>query len=460
VPVARNDFEPVRVVKAAFYGDRKDTEAGSGVSVSLQATFSMTMPSINLVNFNSYIKTFTCLKDDTLILEMNDVNKANEAALVWKRGLDRNDFGLFLGQEYSVQCAQSLGQMGKGEGHLTKKVIRLSRKHETITLTTKQLPVEKLISSYEIQFENRPTKFKEGLLDDWVHGRFDGKKLSIGVNYNPDTASAHRAVPIYANKIVDISCSNCWVAGELVLNGEIKGTTAVVNTFGMQITGGLVGQIELKMAFFDAQNKDLIRSRLAAYAFNPMSIPGILSLSPELVLDASVTYSITTGTAITTGASLTLPVGVRINSPFGRGRGVPLFSKVPGIDLTPKLDVIKPKFTRDASKPVEARVAAHLTPKLQLAMTIFKLVDVRVGAEFDNELGLALVTPNSKMCPDADKPTSLGLYHNHRVGLSIQAPSVSENVNLWELGARPIKCRFCNVCLPGLPFTDADIVKI
>ncbi|KNE59117.1 hypothetical protein AMAG_18101 [Allomyces macrogynus ATCC 38327] len=126
---------------------------------------------------------------------------------------------------------------------------------------------------------------------------------------------------------------------------------------------------------------DLYRVPLWTLPLNPVAVPGVFSLGPELRLIAAVTYGSDEQLDVTTGFDLDLPLKWTMASDKG------LFGK-------PKFtSSFEPAFNYHpvtASQDFSVRVAAHLIPEFGVTIAILSMTAFSLDFGVDNALGVQL----------------------------------------------------------------------
>ncbi|KNE59120.1 hypothetical protein AMAG_03458 [Allomyces macrogynus ATCC 38327] len=438
VPVPRKSYEPRTQIKAAYVAPVAPHQSliqKPGVAIA-DCQFQTTKPMLNLDNFVQ-IKSIRCAGNTVTIAFDGDASAA-KAQAEWTTHATSTNLAVMIGAEW--KC-------GGKDATAFRHVQAVDMTHGTLVLTTEEATSDELVQDYAIEVNQYDDVAGEQELRK--RGLFNWSKSkvwpwSLYVNYDKATEQpAKRDIALLTTPWAGAHCIDCYVKGEAALKIRVTGSVIVVKSYEIELSGDLKANLDLLLSIYQTARTDLYRVPLWALPLNPVAVPGVFSLGPELRLIAAVTYGSDEQLDVTTGFDLDLPLKWTMASDKG------LFGK-------PKFtSSFEPAFNYHpvtASQDFSVRVAAHLIPEFGVTIAILSMTAFSLDFGVDNALGVQLSRGKyaDLRCPDG-VGIGLLLYRQHDVDFAVRSPILNKKYTLWSSGRRALPCpnNACNRCIGG-----------
>ncbi|KAJ3376195.1 hypothetical protein GGF31_000262 [Allomyces arbusculus] len=435
VPVPRKSYEPRTQIKAAYVAPvapHQSLTQKSGVAIA-DCQFQTAKPMLNLDNYVQ-IKLIQCA-GNTVTIKFDGDASAAKAQAEWTT---HAKLAVMIGAEW--KC-------GGKDTTAFRHVQAVATTHNTLVLTTEEATSDELVQDYAIEVNQyddvagEQELRKRGLFN-WSKGKV--WPWPLYVNYDKATEQpAKHDIALLTTPWAGAHCIDCYVKGEAALKIRVTGSVIVVKTYEIELSGELKANFDLLLSIYQTASTDLYRVPLWTLPLNPVAVPGVFSLGPELRLIAAISYGSDEQLDFTTGFDLNLPLKWTMASDNG------LFGK-------PKFtSSFEPAFNYHpvtTSQDFSVRVAAHLIPEFGVTIAILSMTAFSLDFGVDNALGVQLSRGKyaDLQCPDG---TGIGLllYRQHDVDFAVRSPILNKKYTLWSSGRRALPCpnNACNRCIGG-----------
>ncbi|KAJ3366033.1 hypothetical protein GGF32_007533 [Allomyces javanicus] len=438
VPVPRKSYEPRMQIKAAYVAPVAPHQSliqKPGVAIA-DCQFQATKPMLNLDNFEQ-IKSIRCAGNTVTITFDGDASAATAQA-EWTAHAASTNLAVMIGAEW--KC-------GGKDTTAFRHVQTVATTHNTLVLKTDEATSDELVQDYAIEVNQyddvagEQELRKRGLFN-WSKGKV--WPWSLYVNYDKATEQpAKRDIALLTTPWAGAHCIDCYVKGEAALKIRVTGSVIVVKTYEIELSGELKANLDLLLSIYQTARTDLYRVPLWTLPLNPVAVPGVFSLGPELRLIAAISYGSDEQLDVATGFDLHLPLKWTMASDNG------LFGK-------PKFtSSFEPAFNYHpvtASQDFSVRVAAHLIPEFGVTIAVLSMTAFSLDFGVDNALGVQVSRGKyaELQCPDG-AGIGLLLYRQHDVDFAVRSPILNKKYTLWSSGRRALPCpnNACNRCIGG-----------
>ncbi|KAJ3317541.1 hypothetical protein HDV06_001503, partial [Boothiomyces sp. JEL0866] len=366
VPVPRDGWNPLDTIKAAF-----KLEVDNLKKVAAGLEFTPSFPTINLANFPGI--DVQCV-GEAIKLTFDDIEKAKEANQAWTAIQDLH----FL-VSHEVQCN------GVNET-LAFQVAQIVLDGNDLIVNHNPKEVHSLVNDFKLLIAHIQSA-KSSNIFDWFNWNSEGKVLtySMDVNY-ADGQVTDKDISIFKAPEAQVSCADCYVHGDASVKIAITGTALKINSYEIDLTGDFKANMDVDLEIFEAHNQFLLKNKLFSKSLSAVTVGGLFSFTPEIILESGISYSVTEAVDASYGFDFDFPFDYKISSTLS-----PSF--------TPNS---KPKITQHdltVSKDIQVSASAHLIPSFVLDLDIFNLVDFNLDLALDTSLGLEFNTGKFKTCP-------------------------------------------------------------
>ncbi|KAI9164454.1 hypothetical protein H9P43_008305 [Blastocladiella emersonii ATCC 22665] len=433
VPVPRKSYEPRTTVKAAYYSEMPADKNvfGKPAVVIANCELKTKKPMLNLDNFVQ-IKKIACA-DAAITLTFDSDASAAKAATEWAKA---KDFAVMVGREWKCN--------GKDENSLRQVVsVQAAPKGAELVFATQPISRDAVIDEFAIKVDqfDAPAAGSVSKRSIFNWNKKGEKVFKLNVNYDPETDRAVRdPISLIKTSYASASLTNTYFDGRATLSVAVTGSLIVVKTYDVKLSGAMKANLDVLITAYATARTDLVSVPIFVLPLNPVSIPGILSLGPELRLKAGLSYDLAQDLDFTAG------FGFNYNFVLGASSQHGLFAKPVTINEgRPVFDLHPPKLSKD----FQIGVAAHLVPEFSIAVGVWKIPAFDLALGVDNALGIQLSRGSFSSCPGGS--LNLMLFHQHDLYFAVVSAIYSKIFNIYSTGRLPLPCpnNACNRCIGG-----------
>ncbi|ORZ30404.1 hypothetical protein BCR44DRAFT_1314101 [Catenaria anguillulae PL171] len=428
VPVPRKSYQPVTTIKAAYAADipAADNPLGHQHAVVVaDCEFKTKKPTINLANFPQ-ITGIKCSESTVSLTFATDAS----AAKAHEEWIKAKEFAIMVPRH--AKC-NGKDEVAMRDVSLTKLADKGQDVEGQIVFTTAKAHREDVIDEFVIEVKqymapaNATGLSKRGIFD-WNKDKL--AKWTIGINTDNDGNAVKPSITMYEYPgIVRASCENCLAYGQAGISLKISGTAFVLKTYEVELSGELKANIGLKVEASKTITNS-IEVPLFVLPLSPVSIPGVLTLGPELRLKAAASYNVAGQVLLTTGTTLSIPYKWTAGSQNG------LFSPPKArSEGKPSLELRPVTLTGE----VTANAEAHLIPSFVLGLSVWKIPAFTLDLEWDSALGVDAVAKGRATIDHtgagAEGSFAIEAYHKHELDLGIKSAAfATKEWTLWTSG--------------------------
>ncbi|KAJ3268626.1 hypothetical protein HDV01_002521 [Terramyces sp. JEL0728] len=333
VPVLRDGFHALEKVHSSYESKTKNGKIVATVKIN------PTFPTINLANFPDI--SIDCL-DSELKLSFKDAAAADKAFDAWNK---YPEFVLIVNHEY---CQDDTRAYKVNEMHLNSN---------EISVDYNDAAVHEVIEDYEVNIAH-------------VSKKRSGVQIPININY--DNRVLNPEIEIYSGNETDLSCSNCYLTGSIDFEIKVQGSRLQLKDYQYIVNGDLFASIDLEAKILSG-NRFLYEMELFRETLDPISVGGLFTLGPTLVVDTAISYAVAEPIDITGGFEANLDFGLNL-----------VVHQKPKFTIQPE---IKPHEIK-LSKDIQASLSVHLMPRLEIGMQLFKNFTIGTRLPVDTSISL------------------------------------------------------------------------
>ncbi|ORZ41739.1 hypothetical protein BCR44DRAFT_1423433 [Catenaria anguillulae PL171] len=395
-------FAPNTLVKASYAADMPPELAkpANPAVILAQCQFTTNRPTLNLANIVQ-IRSIKCEKN-AMAITFDSPASAGSAHQTWSK---HRDFAVIIPRKWRCEGINEVSFRV-----VTSAMVSANRRH-VILLKTGSIRREDLLTEYDIALTKIATP-----------GGVDASTLA-------KRAKAQK-FPVAVTPQVVVHCVDCNVRGRAQLSLRVKGNKLGVKSYDVDLSGELAGDLGVNVRTYNPFSKTLAEVPLFVLPLSPVSVPGILSVGPELRLTTSVTLSVEGKVRVVSGATVNTAFHWQVSSTKGlASKPTKIVSAQPSIKMHP-LTIQGQAMTS---------VEGHLSPSFNLALSVFKWSAFDMSFGWDSAVGLGVsingtATVNKQGFKlGAKGELTADAYHRHSVALGIKTAGLGEwNFPLWE----------------------------
>ncbi|KAI9217858.1 hypothetical protein BC828DRAFT_390119 [Blastocladiella britannica] len=455
VPIPRpaGQYEPRPTIHAAW-----EAQTGpGGAAVVAQCQIEAKGQAVTVANFVA-ITNVQCT-DDTVTLSTDTSESAAAIGKAWQLASAGSDdqFHMVIPRHYQCNGVDEVAMR-------TATAVKIDAAAKQLVVTAAKASRADVVDSFDMTLTQygapppaasipTPAYGKKKAVQEPQHakrGVFGWNKdgatsWDLGVNVNPGRQTLARDIPLLTTSAVTVKCASCSVYGEAQLQVHMTGSALVLKTYNVALAGEIGGTIDLAVQASGGLSGPLFDADLFTLPLSPVSIPGVLSLGPELRLRAAASYSVAGSAAVTAGMDWAYPFAWSAESQKG------LFA-TPTTSVSSKglqVNAHMPKLTAN----VDASVTAHLIPSVNLAFAVWKIPAFDLGMQLDNQIGVnadfqGQATVGGGGSVDASGHFDLKAFHQHDLALSLHSVGFNKEWSLWGSGQLPIVNLSADVAVP------------
>ncbi|KAI9164592.1 hypothetical protein H9P43_008451 [Blastocladiella emersonii ATCC 22665] len=437
LPIPRSSFAPVKDVKAAYVADVPSHENVFGKPAFMLAKCDLKtkVPTIVLDNFPQ-ITAVECATG-SVTLTFDDAAAAASASAEWGKTTDT--WAVLVGREWKCD----------GKEEISVREITAAQKPAAngakVVLASKQVQAEDVIDEFSLsvaQHDLPEIEAEAGL----VRRDVAKKQVSWDLNVNWDKKARKPLKPFVAllNSSIAELGADISVHGRATFSLEATGSITSLKTYRVALAGDLAGNLDLFLRTFKEHKADLFSVEVFVLPLTPFSIPGILSMSPEMRVKAAATYEMAASLKLSAGLEMSYPFEWSVESQNG------LFAKPVG-KAVGKMSVTP--HTPSLSADVSAGISAHVIPAFGVGLRIWKVPVFDLALELDSSIGMAM--SSSAKASVGGSPRSAGdinvdVSHEHSLDFHIRSKVANKDFHIWGTGKLP---------LPALSFKAKGAVE-
>ncbi|KAJ3308893.1 hypothetical protein HDV04_000734 [Boothiomyces sp. JEL0838] len=418
VPAARDGYHPLPQVQATYQLSKPDN---SMIIAGMQITPSV--PTVNLGNFPGI--QISC-QNDVIKLQFQDANSANQASSTWNAVSNLH----FL-INHEVQCHDLDETTAYQVGNLT-----LSGSQIAVNFTPAQL--HDVIDEYQLNIAH--------VEQDANKRSTHSKNLPIAINFANGQA-VNPNINIFSNDAVALSCSNCFVDGNVNFQLTASGTRLSLKDYKFDISGNMFATMDLDAKVLAADNHFLKQVNLFTKSLDPIAVKGLFNFGPAIALDAGVSYSVT--------EDIDFIYGFEFNYDFDF---TAVAHQKPTFTQTPKFK----QHPLQISKDIQVSVSAHLIPSIQMNLEVLKVFTLDASLPVDTSLGLEFDTGKFNTCSTGN--FGVALISQTDLSFNVHGQSIikvfkpfDENFDIFNTGKLTL-ATFCQK--PKTPLATTTVNKI
>ncbi|KAJ3269927.1 hypothetical protein HDV01_000814 [Terramyces sp. JEL0728] len=413
VPVARDGYHPLPRVQASYELEKPDN---SIVVAGMQIT----------PTFPTGIQ-ITC-QNDIIKLQFNDSASAEQAITTWNT-VDNLHFLI----NHEVQCHDLDETTAYQVGKLTLNGSQIS-----VNFTPAEL--HNVIDEYDLNIahvEQAGNKRSTTL-----------KNLPIAINF-ADGKAVNPDIKIFGNDQAQLSCTNCFVDGNVNFEITASGTRLSLKDYKFTINGNMFATMDLDARVLAADNNFLKQVNLFTKSLDPVAVKGLFNFGPAIAFDAGVSYSVT--------ENIDFVYGFEFNYDFGF---TAVAHQKPTFTQTPKFK----EHPLTVSKDIQVSVSAHLIPSIQMNLEVLKIFTLDASLPVDTSLGLEFDTGKFNTCPNGN--FGVALISQTNLSFKVHGDSVikvfkpfDDSFDIFNTGKLTLDT-FCQKPKSPLATTTVDNIKV
>lgn len=414
--VTRHSFEPRTAINAAYQYLTQESQ------VSAFFKWKSNRPTLNLDNF-AEIKEIDC-QNSLVNITFDTSSNAQKAHDAWKH-IDK--LAVLLGHEH--RC-HNIGNVST----LAVENIQ-DPQGTTLLLETHPLKHDQVFDGFEVDINRKAprwrTKTKVGNVTthriDW---NYDRKNQSVIIP-NKNVFRFAPGVDAFLG-YSEVNCFGCYLTGDINVDVHIKSKFGIFTEYRINIDGDLKGMFDMEAVLAGMVVTPFGKLRLAKIPLFYVGIPGALSFTPLIILDAIIDMRTASTSVMNFGFDYRHKFKFSAESKNMEEKPKTLFNGLP--DMTAH----KMNFGDD----VQNRFVAHLVPIAEIAVTVVSQ-EMDISLQLDNIVAAKF---SAGAGPGCKGRVNVALVRKHDIDFVIVHGKHGYGLNLYSTSDINLLCALCNKC--------------
>ncbi|KAI9164608.1 hypothetical protein H9P43_008467 [Blastocladiella emersonii ATCC 22665] len=422
LPIPRKGYAPRTAVKAVYVADvpARDSVAGKPAVMLAKCDLKTKVPTIVLDNFPQ-ITAVECASE-SVTLTFNSATTAAAASAEWAKA---------KGDKWAVLVGRQWKCNGKEEISVREVTAAAAAGETKVVLSAKAAANEDVIDTFALSVSQHDVPAASG---DLAPRDIAKKQVSWDLNVNWDKQARKPVKPFIAllNSTVTELGADISVHGRATFSLEATGSITSLKTYRVALAGDLAGNLDLFLRTFKEHKADLFSVEVFVLPLTPFSIPGILSMSPEMRVKAAATYEMAASLKLSAGLEMSYPFEWSVESQNGLF-AKPVAKAVGKMSLTPHPPTL--------SGEVSAGISAHIIPSFGVGLRIWKIPVFDLALELDSSVSLSFSANAKAVAPiqaSVSGDIDVQVSHEHSLDFHVRSVAANKAFHIWGTGKLPL----------------------